>query len=238
MTSAEGSSTPPSSAGAEGSVTAPGAARLWVWEAMDSKEQAARLDELGEWVAWLVRTFALESQLAPCWFLHPDVVEHLTALYLGWVRTYSLPAEGKTPERVGELDWLARFHIMVPHLATRTCGRGHAERVAVPWTFKPQLMRIAIAEERKRRVQTGVDRVPRNPAAFEMARYQHAVSAANAGQRAHKGAAQQQAQGGGRPRRARAADAGTPASSDQTSSDAPDPATLARIHRQTVGGLD
>lgn len=78
------------------------AAYGWVWSAMTPAERRAKMRELAEWVEWLRATFELHNQIPQCWYRHPPVREHLTALYAGWVRTYCQPAPGRTwPRRSG-----------------------------------------------------------------------------------------------------------------------------------------
>jgi hypothetical protein len=132
---------------------------------MTPRERAARLTELGTWVAWLVYEYNLESQLNECWYLHADVVDYLTALYLSWVRTYTPPADGRSPERFAEADWLFRFFSFESRLATRACTQAHAERPRIPWTFNPLVMRVVLANS------TWANGASGNPAAVEMVRY-------------------------------------------------------------------
>ncbi|MEN8649706.1 hypothetical protein ABCR94_03380 [Streptomyces sp. 21So2-11] len=106
--------------------TAPAAAksepRRWVWAAMEPPERRERMRELALWVDWLRRTFELHNQIPACWYLHPPVVEHLTALYVGWVRTY---ADEQVPGRgLAEADWINTLHVLVPHLKLPACATG------------------------------------------------------------------------------------------------------------------
>ncbi|MFD9631960.1 hypothetical protein [Streptomyces violascens] len=94
----------------------------WVWAAMEPAERRARLGELAVWVDWLRVTFELHNQIPPCWYRHSPVVEHLTALYAGWLRTY---AGEQTPGReLAEADWINTLHNFVPRLQLAACANG------------------------------------------------------------------------------------------------------------------
>ncbi len=53
------------------------------WQESPQDEDTINLDELAEWVEWLVKTYQLHSQIRPCWPLHPGAVQVLEALRLG-----------------------------------------------------------------------------------------------------------------------------------------------------------
>ncbi|MER5182641.1 hypothetical protein ABT009_30540 [Streptomyces sp. NPDC002896] len=99
--------------------------RRWVWSAMSPPERRARLRELRVWVDWLRYTAELHNELAPCWYRHRWVKELLTALYLGWLRTY----EGdKSPGReLAEAEWINTVHAFKPYLKLSACIGGHEE---------------------------------------------------------------------------------------------------------------
>ncbi|MFC9295766.1 hypothetical protein ACFTWH_10850 [Streptomyces sp. NPDC057011] len=94
----------------------------WIWAAMDPKERRTRMRELGGWVDWLRRTFELHNTITHCWYRHSAVVEHLTALYAGWMRTY---AGDEAPGReLAEADWINTLHAFVPRLLLAACATG------------------------------------------------------------------------------------------------------------------
>ncbi|MFD5141210.1 hypothetical protein ACFWMX_34105 [Streptomyces sp. NPDC058378] len=94
----------------------------WVWAAMDPVDRHQRLRELATWVDWLRTTFELHNSIPPCWYRHPPVVEHLTALYAGWIRTY---AGEPTPGReLAEADWINTLHAFTPRLQLAACATG------------------------------------------------------------------------------------------------------------------
>jgi hypothetical protein len=98
----------------------------WVWAAMDPPERRARMRELAEWVDWLITEFALHNTIAPCWYRHPPVREHLTALYAGWVRIFCAEEEGGRDLR--EADWLTTLHNFTQYLQAPAClSGGHQE---------------------------------------------------------------------------------------------------------------
>ncbi|MFE2092388.1 hypothetical protein [Streptomyces sp. NPDC059460] len=94
----------------------------WVWAAMQPSERRARMRELATWVAWLRRTFELHNNIPPCWYRHPPVVEHLTALYTGWLRTYA--GEQAAGRELAEADWINTLHNFTPRLQLAACASG------------------------------------------------------------------------------------------------------------------
>jgi len=99
--------------------------RRWVWDAMEPAERRERLRELADWVDWLRVTFELHHQIPPCWYRHPPVREHLTALYMGWLRTY---AGERAPDReLAEADWINTLHGFLPRLRLAACATGTHE---------------------------------------------------------------------------------------------------------------
>lgn len=94
----------------------------WVWVAMDPPERRARMRELAAWVAWLMGEHALHNAIPPCWYRHPPVREHLTALYAGWVRIFCAEDDGGRELR--EADWLTTLHNFVPYLQSPACLSG------------------------------------------------------------------------------------------------------------------
>ncbi|MEU6618581.1 hypothetical protein [Streptomyces parvus] len=92
----------------------------WVWRAMEPAEREARLLELTGWVDWLLTAHPkLHAKLPKCWHQHEDIIEHLTALFLGWVRTYAGdPAKISTR---AEIEWLTSLHSLTPQLSSPSC---------------------------------------------------------------------------------------------------------------------
>ncbi|MEV8396694.1 hypothetical protein [Streptomyces niveus] len=97
----------------------------WVWDAMEPAERRERLRELRIWVNWLRITFELHNQIPECWYRHKPVREALTALYVGWIRTY---AGEQTPGReLAEADWINTLYNITPRLQLATCATGAHE---------------------------------------------------------------------------------------------------------------
>ena len=93
----------------------------WVWRALEPDERETRLMELTGWVdEWLFKAHPkVHSKIPRCWHQHEDIIEHLTALFLGWVRTYvSDPA--KLTLRA-EMEWITAMHALTPHLGSPNC---------------------------------------------------------------------------------------------------------------------
>ncbi|MEW1639061.1 hypothetical protein AB0469_34020 [Streptomyces sp. NPDC093801] len=94
----------------------------WVWVAMQPAERRTRMRELGGWVDWLRTTFELHNTITHCWYRHPAVVEHLTALYTGWMRTYA--GEEAPGRELAEADWINTLHALTPRLKLPACATG------------------------------------------------------------------------------------------------------------------
>ncbi|QKZ20379.1 hypothetical protein [Streptomyces chartreusis] len=114
-------------AGEKGQRDAP---QRWVWDDMAPEEREQRLTELAVWVNWLVETHELRSDVARCWYRHRRIIELLTALYLGWVRTYV-----GDPTKLGtraELDWVKDLKALRPSLNSASCQTTHVDPPAGP----------------------------------------------------------------------------------------------------------
>ncbi|KUF20144.1 hypothetical protein [Streptomyces silvensis] len=100
----------------------------WVWSDMDLDEREARLGEMTLWVDWLIKTYDIRNQVARCWYRHPRIVEHLTALYTGWFRTYA-----GDPTKLGlrsEAEWIKDLYAFLPRLNSASCQTSHMETPA------------------------------------------------------------------------------------------------------------
>ncbi|MFC5724874.1 hypothetical protein ACFP1Z_32475 [Streptomyces gamaensis] len=112
---------PPAPGGKQGSKKKEAAEpQRWVWAAMTPPERRARLRELAVWTGWLRTTFELHNVIPRCWYMHPPVVEHLTALYAGWLRVYA----GDEPAGLAEADWITTLHNLTPRLQLAACATG------------------------------------------------------------------------------------------------------------------
>lgn len=72
----------------------------WFWEDLNLKQRRDLWGELGEFVTWLQNRILChwsntEGSIAPCWYLHPDAVELLTALMVAHKAAYR--AKSKKP---------------------------------------------------------------------------------------------------------------------------------------------
>jgi hypothetical protein len=112
----------------------PDAPQRWVWAAMGSEEREQRLTELVEWVAWLVDTYELRNQVARCWFRHPRLVELVSALHIGWVRTYVGDPTKLTTR--AELDWIKELYSLIPRLNSASCQAAHLEPPAATYSMR------------------------------------------------------------------------------------------------------
>ncbi|WP_406475699.1 hypothetical protein [Streptomyces sp. NBC_01615] len=92
---------------------------------MSPPERRARLRELRTWVEWLRYTAELHNEIPPCWYQHRWVKELLTALYLGWLRTYA--GEKSAGRELAEAEWINTLHAFKPYLKLPACFGGHEE---------------------------------------------------------------------------------------------------------------
>jgi hypothetical protein len=96
--------------------------RRWVWAAMTPDERQQRMRELRLWVAWLRREHELHNDLPECWYRHRHAREILTALYLGWIRTYAAPQPPASP--LAEADWINTLRALSSYLRLGSCAAG------------------------------------------------------------------------------------------------------------------
>ncbi|MFJ3826010.1 hypothetical protein [Streptomyces nodosus] len=102
----------------------------FVWAAMAPGERYSRMRELAQWVNWLVDAFELHEHLPSCWYRHPSVLEHLTALYASWVRIY---CSSTSSGDLAEAEWISTLHALEPYLRAPACSDGaHHETPARP----------------------------------------------------------------------------------------------------------
>lgn len=92
----------------QGSDTDPQAG-CWTWRYLDDEATAALMDELREWVQWLVERYELTNDrhtIERCWAEHPVAVEELTALMIAWKAEFG--REGRPPS-AGPIAWHANW---------------------------------------------------------------------------------------------------------------------------------
>lgn len=82
----------------------------WLWDALEPGAQRALWVELDTFVAWLQNRILCHHAdrtrwITPCWYLHPDVVEQLTALMIAHKASYHPKA--KTPSHT-LVDWFQK----------------------------------------------------------------------------------------------------------------------------------
>ncbi|WP_328928181.1 hypothetical protein OG429_29025 [Streptomyces sp. NBC_00190] len=149
-----------------------GEPQRWVWAAMEPPERRLRMRELAGWVDWLRTTFELHNQITHCWYLHSAVVEHLTALYAGWMRTY-VGEEGPARE-LAEADWINTLHAFTPRFQLAACATGrHQEAPPVvpppPGADEAFEMYLSVSET--------ITMAAVHPAAAELGRREAALNA-------------------------------------------------------------
>lgn len=62
---------------------------IWCWRYLNNKQIAQQWGGLENWVAWLSDRYPKTLRdLPPCWYLHTEAVEELTALWAAWKAAY------------------------------------------------------------------------------------------------------------------------------------------------------
>ncbi|CAD6015990.1 hypothetical protein [Agreia sp. COWG] len=82
----------------------------WLWSDLGPEEKADLWGQLFVWVNWLERRYLQYlSQdrygLRPCWYLHPVIVEHLTALMVSHASAYRV---GQAAPSAALVEWHER----------------------------------------------------------------------------------------------------------------------------------
>jgi hypothetical protein len=75
------------------------------WATLDEIQTEDALDELQDWVAWIIDRYALDRRVIPeCWDSHGALVEELSALRTAWVVSFCVTARPEAP-----LEWHQSF---------------------------------------------------------------------------------------------------------------------------------
>lgn len=75
------------------------------WATMDDLQTEDALDELQDWVAWIVDRYALDHRVIPaCWDNHGALIEELSALRTAWIAAFCVTARPEAP-----LEWHQNF---------------------------------------------------------------------------------------------------------------------------------
>jgi hypothetical protein len=101
------------------------------WSRTDPAVPSEEWDELRNWVQWLVNRYALDCRVVPpCWYLHPSVVDVLSAL-----RDHHRSSFDLLGLTTGPADWHLAFRHLESRLrewASRTGCARDAHRPDVP----------------------------------------------------------------------------------------------------------
>lgn len=91
------------------------ASEQWVFAALNSADRRQRLNELNDWLTWLISQYpSAESKIPPCWYRHPEAVNRLAALYVGWLRTYVEIID--PPKPLALVEWHKALDQTLPNL--------------------------------------------------------------------------------------------------------------------------
>lgn len=76
------------------------------WHELDDHEYDTALNELDQWVDWLIHRYRLDARTIPeCWACHGEVVEELAALRRSWAGAFHPEASDSS----AGLKWHADF---------------------------------------------------------------------------------------------------------------------------------
>jgi len=82
----------------------------WAWRYLTEAQSRRLLQELQDWVGWLVGRYELGAtrhQIPPCWDQHPVAVEELTGLMVAWKAAYTSRNRGPSDDLLAWHDrWL------------------------------------------------------------------------------------------------------------------------------------
>ena len=75
------------------------------WATLDELQTEDALDELQDWVTWIIDRYALDRRVIPeCWDSHGALVEELSALRTAWIVSFCVTARPEAP-----LEWHQSF---------------------------------------------------------------------------------------------------------------------------------
>ncbi|MEN0104023.1 MAG: hypothetical protein AAGC90_13965 [Curtobacterium sp.] len=92
------------------------------WRNRGEAQQQVALDELSEWVTWLLARYPIKRKIVPDrWAFHAWLIEELSALHVG-----SLVCFDEQDSGLGPLQWHERFHHFRERVAAwdGSCGTG------------------------------------------------------------------------------------------------------------------
>ena len=104
------------------------------WPSLTTEEAKAQLEALREWVAVLVRRFAIEPRaIPPCWYQHPAQIEILSAL-----RDHERADYADTASPAAGLEFIRALHdvqlLLIEQVAKTQCSlNGHRDDLIAQW---------------------------------------------------------------------------------------------------------
>ena len=88
------------------------------WPVLSATERHDAAEDLKDWVRWLVHRYGLDPRtVTPCWTMHGELVEELSALRTAWIACYTWPLDGSAllawhasfaESRVRLSEWISR----------------------------------------------------------------------------------------------------------------------------------
>jgi hypothetical protein len=100
----------------------------WTWRYLDDAAASALMDELRDWVEWLIERYELHDDrhaIEPCWTEHPVAVEELTALMVAWKAEFG---PGQHRVSAGPIAWHANWLWPTLERVNETCGTRRCRR--------------------------------------------------------------------------------------------------------------
>jgi hypothetical protein len=74
----------------------------WDWEVLEVEAFDEKLRQLARWVDWFVDRYHLARKVPTCWYLHPNLLDELKALWYYHQQVYCPLVRLATPEGRGE----------------------------------------------------------------------------------------------------------------------------------------
>ncbi|WP_448256108.1 hypothetical protein [Microbacterium aurum] len=103
------------------------------WRELDDEDARAVWEHLRSWVEWVTVRYDVPLSIVPnCWFLHPALVEELSALHTAHAAAFDESDAG-----LGPISWHERFAAATPRLARAYgggCSNGHQATRPRSWT--------------------------------------------------------------------------------------------------------
>jgi hypothetical protein len=100
------------------------------WTALTAETAAEQWAVLAGWVDWLIDRYSLTETIPGCWYVHPAVLEELSALQVAWLGAYCDSAAAAA-DGVLWHDMLERVLVRIREHDVTSCAAAAAHRADV-----------------------------------------------------------------------------------------------------------